>query len=1168
MQLNSIRSKIIYDQEGVLRLMVPICGGGTIGLDNTCQTVIELQQFFGYKNSDSALNALSKLSVDLNLYSALTGQELSFQIRQLSNYYKIIKRISELKDFKESLVKKFGIYPQAIGQLLNSSKNIFAIRLSVEKEHSFFAMPQGSIVFSGGKYLGMGLRHGLVDLPQAKSPREQFLDIMKHSVYEGEGALKAYATRMGLVIKDMFDQDVQFDTDESKLRDIYGGELSHEEYVEGLMGLNAPDLFNLLPISPFYGEKLSHAASMEDNYAILTQLFVAEMNLYCVTHSISEKDFGCVLETEIFCNLEYLLRESVIDVVRAAFYENASVEEALVQWLNSNHQAFAMKRPLLGDETQQIIQRFRLKVSQIHDAEYFDEFVVCDTEAEFPERDRAYNYQNKICFDLMDIAKQVKLDNMPEYIDQLQLIDLNELVTPLLPTCLVSNEVKTNLNINPDRYDAKFMSSLLGSDASYDNVSDMLLYNTDKGPLCLALKGHNYKAEGVTPEWGQVVFATIAKSAHREDFQAIRQSAIARDISDEVVNFIQYYTQGGTRPNVSRVLPELSAEEMLAINLVFPQGEAILKDILKERVRILSNYLAGHQSRCQELERLIWSCLVVSYAYPNTNEQLLSSGFINKVRGWELQATVGAIGKALKDSGAPPEVALKLRQRHPELAEVVDSVFTRHLDWFVSKGGRRIESYLYSLSDDVFDVIFSGQAANSAINIIVAKLQGRLFNKVGLKKPGLIKAVNLDHNINRFLYLALRAEKPVLMSVVKHMGMQKIQESLSQKVNGATNLSYCLSTASSAISLLQAIVEAWPDEIDAFLENNLELVDVLAHNLSKVAHGRTHLYLAIQRCIWKRFLREWRREHQDNNTPLHKSLSSMVNNEQARWILATKELFMITVDELSSEELDGYLKEGALPILEFLFEEETLHSAAYECLLFKLSDNALINALDTKVKNRKFIDWIKKNDRCYQSLVMRLPEYAYQKGYSYEYCKILLQRGDDSVYELMDSVKVSLCWKEALSRFMKSMASFCMGYFIGFVIVSVIESSRFNIAIAQSLMSVFSGVFLPLLFVLCISGVIFTLFHSLTFAALRSKAIDANRVFEKLLERGQITLLERFALLFSGNFSMALRLSPSLSKIPTTVVPSGLADVYAASPVRDVNVDRQDVLRDAPVAVF
>ena len=467
MKLLAMRSTAAVYQEGILRVLVPVNRGEIIGLDNTCKSVVELQQFFGFSPGRSPLGKFEYCDIGLQQYSALTGQDLKGLIDQLNNYIDIAEAIRKTDDFTKKSKNYIAAYPEVIAKLLSQSKNVFGIRLSVQIIHGFLKMPEGSILFSGGENLGNKLRSEFKDLPKVMSPRDQFIAQMRGFSYKGEGALQDYASRMSEVAKELFGCDAVFDTTEEELRDILflnsDEEIEHDLFVDGLLG-STPEFFDILSVSPFYGGKLRNAFSLEDSYAILTQLFLAELNMYCVIKDISTEDFGCLLEAEIPSDSGHNLRDELAGVVKDCFSKSAKVEEAIAKWLNKHFDAFKMKRKLLDDEISSIVNRFHAKVKQVRDTDHFDEFMVCEPDYEPMAEGRAHVFGNTICFDLMDIAKQIDLSNVHQYTDQLRIL-AEKGEEALLPTKLISNEIKTSLDIDPRKYDADFM---LGICEKYD----------------------------------------------------------------------------------------------------------------------------------------------------------------------------------------------------------------------------------------------------------------------------------------------------------------------------------------------------------------------------------------------------------------------------------------------------------------------------------------------------------------------------------------------------------------------------------------------------------------------------------------------------------------------------------------------------------------------------
>ena len=836
--LEPIRISDIFDQEGTgtLRVMVPVCRGGIIGLDNTCKTVLELQQFFGFKQGRSFLGSLSGYIKDLRLYSALAGQDLSSHIDQIDNYKSIITAIQKQDDFKDCLAISLGTYPEVIQNLLSKRNNIFGIRISVQSPHDYLRMPEKSLLFSGGQYLSEVLWTELEDLPGVKSPRERFIDKMNDWDYHGESTLQDYANQMSLVVRELFGCDISFETTEERVREALGVEqgddLEHEDYIEGLLGVCAPEFFSSLSISPFYGEQLERAESMSDNVAILTQLFLAEINMYCVINGVSTANFGKLLEGELLSNSGQVLRGVIAVVVKACFYEDAKVEETIAKLLNEHFLAFEMTRKLLDQEVSHIIRRFHLKVKQIHDAEHLDEFMVCEVDALPFERmteDCAYVVGNKICFDLMAIAKQIDLRDVPGYARQLDILSKKKVP---MPASLTSNKVETRLDIDPSKYNADFMSNLFSKDIDFNDVSRLLLYNTNKGPLYLALDQHKYKALSELPEWRQAVMLALANSVYGEDFDAIRGSVIGQTIPSKAADFIQLFHKGGSQTDIDEALTSLSLEELIAIDSVSAKTNALWIG----RINLLSKYASSREEFNERLEKRIWIYFVYAYSISKDRDITLCPRFIDKVVARDIQQSVVLLGDAIKYYKIGG-LALRIKRDYPKLGEVIKGVLTKNIDWFLESGAdSSIKSHLLALEAHEFKHVFSGEASSRAVNHIVARIDKELFEKIAkthdiVKLRSLLSGVDLESVAHRLLYLSLYSDAQIMSCVVKHIRKDKIKLALSSAVYAKSNLGHCANDPVKFAQLLGVLEDIISfDEIVELINEDTQWIEPLSES--------------------------------------------------------------------------------------------------------------------------------------------------------------------------------------------------------------------------------------------------------------------------------------------------------------------------------------------------
>jgi hypothetical protein len=143
-----------------------------------------------------------------------------------------------------------------------------------------------------------------------------------------------------------------------------------EDYVNGLIHYCTPNLFDHIEGSPFY--TVNHAEQL----SILTQFFLAHLNIACFEASIKTADFGQVLESDA------TLVEALDEAVKEALAHSASVEEALISFINQHQHRFGLTTrisegslpALKGSPT--LNEQFKSHWEEIKKSPHFDEFLL------------------------------------------------------------------------------------------------------------------------------------------------------------------------------------------------------------------------------------------------------------------------------------------------------------------------------------------------------------------------------------------------------------------------------------------------------------------------------------------------------------------------------------------------------------------------------------------------------------------------------------------------------------------------------------------------------------------------------------------------------------------------------------------------------------------------
>ncbi|HHF0524011.1 TPA: hypothetical protein ACTUT5_000231 [Legionella anisa] len=152
----------------------------------------------------------------------------------------------------------------------------------------------------------------------------------------------------------------------------FGDKVDTEEYIETLLGLCAPNIFDAVVESPFYAIHEAEKDAAIEKLSILTQFFMAEVNVYCASCGLSSVNFGVILDSS-----EELSQEIAARIV-SVHPLGRSIEDTLLEFINEHHAEFQLIKPLTPEEGRTIKMRFTEDYTQVKDSPHFDEFMLLD----------------------------------------------------------------------------------------------------------------------------------------------------------------------------------------------------------------------------------------------------------------------------------------------------------------------------------------------------------------------------------------------------------------------------------------------------------------------------------------------------------------------------------------------------------------------------------------------------------------------------------------------------------------------------------------------------------------------------------------------------------------------------------------------------------------------
>ncbi len=426
---------IHIDSENRVHLLLPIVGGETVGLDNTCKTVMEMQTFFygkeGKDKKPSALEVLSDYAIKLEQDIAFLQESGKFsellaekrhRLVQIQGYASILEKV------KDRFVKAdaaFPEFPKAIHTMLERQSNCITIHLSPEHPDYFlrtkspvFSLARPPAVIRDGyyvdhpvdRYAGLGpslrahLRYGLGRSDSSSSNVkaqliEEIGDYYKDKTKPTLAELQSYITRR---VAEEFSQNVDLTKDSSGMvldADYFENILacpyddcSVDEAASYILGGALADQFwsGLKQNNIFRPDDKLTAEKNSEQLAMASEFFLANINIYCRAQGLSSKNFGPELDKKA---------EDIAKRIAATISANGSVEEELFKIINELKRPLGLSRALNDEDKIKIKAEFTVQYNTIKDSPHLDEFIffLPEVQGDF------FNHKNRISLPFLDL---------------------------------------------------------------------------------------------------------------------------------------------------------------------------------------------------------------------------------------------------------------------------------------------------------------------------------------------------------------------------------------------------------------------------------------------------------------------------------------------------------------------------------------------------------------------------------------------------------------------------------------------------------------------------------------------------------------------------------------------------------------------------------------------
>jgi hypothetical protein len=382
-----------------VHLLMPIMSGTEIGLDNTCKSVYSLQEFFGLLGANKQSAAVGVLAdykdaLEFDLKYMPASEEKAQRLSQIDTYLEILQQVQQDNRIVQPLNQSFPLYPEPLVHLMQASEaNLHSIILRPREQDNYLRTTAIVPTFSANHHqmvnghvvqensiLANTLWQSYQNVSFTPKSKEgltaRFLENHQGLPVDfdkiREGLIGEIDTYLGITVDFQKTQGTLYAPAELMTKDYMNQELAIDEdnpattvrYIDALIQYCTPNLFDTVECSPFY------TVNNRERLSILTQFFLAELNIVCSEQGITAANFGQILETDM------KLAKALANAVKRALEHSAPVEETLIKYINQHKDRFGLKKLISEKDIPTLKERFKSHWEQIKESPHFDEFML------------------------------------------------------------------------------------------------------------------------------------------------------------------------------------------------------------------------------------------------------------------------------------------------------------------------------------------------------------------------------------------------------------------------------------------------------------------------------------------------------------------------------------------------------------------------------------------------------------------------------------------------------------------------------------------------------------------------------------------------------------------------------------------------------------------------
>ncbi|NCT56243.1 MAG: hypothetical protein GW760_00810 [Legionella sp.] len=392
-----------------VHLLVPFVGGQDISIDNTCRSTTELNAFFG----GGGFSELESYKSVLEFHISLLGADDAIRVIKEG-------RLAQINIYLEAVRGMRQGYQATVNAFLAKPSNLYSIQLrpreqdndgnvvnpvfTINRSNDFSGTPSSPLynhmheVFPRVSLGKLDPRTKLItEVMKALPNNPSFKDIQRVLIGQCQALLNVTVDFYNRI-----ERGVKQEVDKAHINTVmrFGDDATSEDYIEGLLGECAPNLSTSFTGSPFYLGTYTTPTEQAERLSIMTQFYLAVLNIHCRARGISNKNFGEILDNNT------ALSQALVERISNALTNGDDVEDSIIRFVNEHKRAFSLSRDLNLADKNTIQTKFEITyrtVTATKENPHMDDFMILDTEARGPS-DIFFTQKGLICTDFANIA--------------------------------------------------------------------------------------------------------------------------------------------------------------------------------------------------------------------------------------------------------------------------------------------------------------------------------------------------------------------------------------------------------------------------------------------------------------------------------------------------------------------------------------------------------------------------------------------------------------------------------------------------------------------------------------------------------------------------------------------------------------------------------------------